>query len=373
MYGFVKVLAQKHDLDFYVIQGRQHHPTYDFTRIIKNVNMYGQDTPTQNYPTAFHRLYYDLYGFLVEPGIERQIAQDIDDRDYDVTLISHSRYVEAPHIFRFLKTPSVYLCPGPARQYYEHNLRIPDNLPLLNKIYEITLRYFRSRIDRRNTQFATAIATHSYFSAEAISMWYSRQSTVTYPGVNIQIFHPTKLRPKNQILVVGNPEHQKGIDVAINSLALLSPPRPTLVVASPRHLTHNPYRRLASRLKVKVIWKHDLSEIQMAKLYSQSYLTLAVSHREHFGCNALESLACGTPVIAVREGGYREYIDGKNGYLIDRDPIAIANKIDHLFKNPQLRDQMSHYAQRQIIKNWTWAKRTQVLDELLVKVTHAQN
>ncbi|MDP2914117.1 MAG: glycosyltransferase family 4 protein [Candidatus Aminicenantes bacterium] len=57
---------------------------------------------------------------------------------------------------------------------------------------------------------------------------------------------------------------------------------------------------------------------------------------ESFGRAALDGMAAGVPVLAVRAGGLPEIIQhGRNGFLIDsREPKEIALALEHLFLNP---------------------------------------
>jgi len=57
---------------------------------------------------------------------------------------------------------------------------------------------------------------------------------------------------------------------------------------------------------------------------------------ESFGRAALDGMAAGVPVLAVRAGGLPEIIQhGRNGFLVDsREPKEIALALDHLFMNP---------------------------------------
>ncbi len=59
------------------------------------------------------------------------------------------------------------------------------------------------------------------------------------------------------------------------------------------------------------------------------------SIREGLGMAALEAMACGVPVIALDQRGTRQYMrHGRNGYICDNEPAAIAGAIDRLMKLP---------------------------------------
>jgi len=367
LYEFVKQLSKKHQFDFFAIAGRETHPIFDLQPFVKNIFIFGQDRPTENYTSHLNRIINDFYGLVIEPRIEKEIAAKINSKNYDVALVSHSRFLEAPFLLKYLKTPTVYLCPGPPRQFYEYNLRVPESLPLINRLYESGLRQIRLRFDRQNALSASVIASHSIFASEAIKMWYDRNSTPIYPGVDPTIFKPRATRKLNQVLVVGNPEPQKAVDQAIISLSLIPQnKRPRLVVVSPRLISPNPLKKLAENKQVQVTWLNSLNQKQMAKAYSESLLTLSVSYREHFGCHALESLACETPVVAVNEGGYREnIITGKTGFLVERDPAFFAQTIEKLIDNPTLAKKLGQNGRRDVLSRWTWAIVTKKLEQLL--------
>jgi glycosyltransferase involved in cell wall biosynthesis len=72
--------------------------------------------------------------------------------------------------------------------------------------------------------------------------------------------------------------------------------------------------------------------------YNRAKATVCANVLEPFGLVPLESMACGTPVIAVREGGLRESVrDGETGYLVDRDETALGAAIDAVIGDDALR------------------------------------
>ncbi len=85
-------------------------------------------------------------------------------------------------------------------------------------------------------------------------------------------------------------------------------------------------------------------------------LTIVPSLYEGFGLTALESLACGTPVVATRVGGLAEMIDETVGALVEPgSPTELANAITRLLDEPA---RMSRLAANAVDRaaGYTWAK-----------------
>jgi len=63
----------------------------------------------------------------------------------------------------------------------------------------------------------------------------------------------------------------------------------------------------------------------LAMVYNMADVTINISDAEGFGLSALESLACGTPVIATMTGGLQDQItDGTNWFGVGIEPVSRA-------------------------------------------------
>jgi D-inositol-3-phosphate glycosyltransferase len=93
-------------------------------------------------------------------------------------------------------------------------------------------------------------------------------------------------------------------------------------------------RRLAKRASLGGIVQfrgrieHDLLPLY----YSAADVLVMPSYYESFGLVAMESLACGTPVIATRVGAMDTLIqDGRTGFLVDSpSPLSLASAIENM-------------------------------------------
>jgi glycosyltransferase involved in cell wall biosynthesis len=76
----------------------------------------------------------------------------------------------------------------------------------------------------------------------------------------------------------------------------------------------------------------------LVHLLSSAIALLYTPRLEPFGLAPLEANACGTPVVAVAEGGVRESLtDGDNGILVaDARPETIAAALLRLLDEPEL-------------------------------------
>jgi D-inositol-3-phosphate glycosyltransferase len=95
----------------------------------------------------------------------------------------------------------------------------------------------------------------------------------------------------------------------------------------------------------------------LADWYRAADVTVVPSHSESFGLVALESQACGTPVVAAAVGGLTTAVrDGESGLLVDSHrPADFAAAIEQLVTAPGLRTRMAGGARRHA-ERFSWQR-----------------
>ncbi|MFC3520788.1 D-inositol-3-phosphate glycosyltransferase [Streptomonospora nanhaiensis] len=187
-----------------------------------------------------------------------------------------------------------------------------------------------------------------------------RVSTVA-PGVDLELFSPGSRQEALRavglpgdaelLLFVGRVQRLKAPDVLLRAAAALLERDPALrdrlVVAivgglsggdlsQPRMLAE-----LARSLGVADIvrWEPPRSRAELVSYYRAATATVVPSYSESFGLVAVESQACGTPVVASRVGGLPTAVrDGASGVLIDgHRPEDYARVLHRLVREPAWR------------------------------------
>lgn len=325
----------------------------DLSKVANKIFKYRFDEGDNKVP-VISRLANDLKIFNTLSSLHRKIALDIDKENYDAVIVHPDRLTQAPYILRFLKSPSFYICQEPLRIAYDYSLRFNKNVVIFKKIYERMTRGIRKQIDVVNTRSALYPIASCYHIRERMIEAYDVFPKVIYAGVDDKIFFPLNLKKRNQVFFVGDPSDQiSGYDLA--SKALQNIPykiRPTIKVLS---------------------WKKEnrkrLSDKELSRIYNESMLTLCLTKFETFGLVPLESMACGTPVIATNICGHRETVlDNKTGFLVDYDSRIITDKILFLLKNKKKLWKMGTEAREHIKNNWSWEKRINDLESALLEV-----
>jgi len=324
---------------------RQNHQIHLFHNLPKTVH---------NFPPR--RLWIDLESICFQCFKQRHQASEIDGKHFDLVFVSHDRHFQAPWILRFLKTPSVFLCQEPTRALFEDFLSIDKSWPLFNRLYERFVRFIRQKIEIKNAGYATRLVSNSRYSSGSILRAYGRSATPVYMGINPRSFFPANLVRQNQVLVVGNHEPQKALSLAVEVVALITPKlRPKLVIVSPRHRNNLELIELAKSKRVILEIQEGIKTPDLCRLYNQSKVLLAVARLEPFGLSVVESLACGTPVLAVDEGGYHETIvTEKSGLLVRRDALALSGALKNLLLHQSLRDKMGLYGIKDVHHRFLW-------------------
>lgn len=313
---------------------------------------YPFDNETIHLP-MINRFVADYQNFFRLKNLHKQIAQDIDSRNYDLVLAHPDRLTQAPFLLRFLRTPSIYYCQEPLRIVYEFGLRLTENVGFLKRIYEETTRLVRKHIDRDNVRSATLTLASCLHIRERMIEAYDVFPKVSYLGVDDKVFRPLRVKKENKVFFVGSMiQTIDGYDLVERALKLIPPSiRPKLQVLS---WTKNNRERF--------------SEKDLVLFYNQSMVTLCMSRFETFGLVPLESMACGTPVIATNVSGHRETVlNNKTGFLVDFEPKEIAEKMKTMIQKPLLASELGKSAREHIEMVWSWEKRLDEFEALLKK------
>lgn len=137
-----------------------------------------------------------------------------------------------------------------------------------------------------------------------------------YHGLDTQAI-PFSSQPGSYLLFVGRIVPEKGVHHAITVAKKLGE---RLIIVGP-HSQPNPYwdQQIKPHLSDAIQYFEFLPRQDIYPLYSGAKATLLpIEWEEPFGMVMIESLACGTPIIAFRHGSVPEIIrDGVTGYIVD--------------------------------------------------------
>ncbi|MFI0481798.1 D-inositol-3-phosphate glycosyltransferase [Actinomadura sp. 9N215] len=209
----------------------------------------------------------------------------------------------------------------------------------------------------------------------------SRVATVS-PGVDLSMFHPesslarsTGLLPHRTgparrrlglprdayvLLFVGRIQPLKAPDVLLRAVARMLADDPSLrrelvvaVVGGPSGsglCRPEGLQNLAAGLGISDVMRFEPPSPQdeLADWYRAADVTVVPSHSESFGLVAVESQACGTPVVASRVGGLCTAVaDGDSGVLVSgHDPADYAAVLRRLHAEPGLHARLARGAVR---------------------------
>ena len=206
----------------------------------------------------------------------------------------------------------------------------------------------------------------------------SRHQASTHPDVPWTIIHngltldtaPFLDKPGDAFCFVGRVDAEKGITEAID-IALRAGRRLRIAakvgnLARQRDYYENVFRPTLKRAGHSVEYLGELQPAERDQLFAESYGTLMPgAWPEPFGLVSIESLACGTPVLARRVGALPEIIrEGVDGFFGD-DAAAMAFFADRLasLDRREIRER--------VIERFSAARMTDRYEELYAQMVEA--
>src|SRR3954451_8877460 len=233
-------------------------------------------------------------------------VESLDLRGYDIVVSSSSAWAHG-----VLVDPGavhVCYCHNPFRYAWsEREATISARSSLTRPALRLLLSRWR-QWDWIAAQRVDRYVANSDVTAARIRRYFGRESTVLHPPVELSRFAPGPVG--GHYLVLAELMAHKRIDVAIRAFNALR--LPLVVVGDGPE-----WRRLRRLAGPTVRLTGRLSDGEVAELL-RSAQALVVTAEEEFGIAAVESLASGRPVIAVRSGGVLETVsEGRTGVFYE--------------------------------------------------------
>ena len=182
-------------------------------------------------------------------------------------------------------------------------------------------------------------------------------------GVDLSVFRPLDqktvrnrlgLNGEKILLYVGRVEPLKGLDLLVETAAQMDSEDGVrmMVVGADANggQEMDRVKQLAKErnLEDQIDFVGQVDHLELPLYYNAADVCVVPSYYESFGLVALESMACGTPVVATRVGGLSTIIQhGRTGYLKPwRCPDAFANSVEMLISSDSLQQSMGEAARQ---------------------------
>jgi len=168
--------------------------------------------------------------------------------------------------------------------------------------------------------------------------------------------------PQPYILAVGSCDTRKNYQTVIQAYSQLPEDRPALVLTGPGGSDRKKIltQIRAANLSDSILWRQPGSSQELAQLYRGARFSVYLSRYEGFGLPVLESIACGTPVLAAHGSSLEEAGGNAAVYVpaTDTEAAALAMRrllYDDAFHQSVARNCLpwsARFSSRALAQNW---------------------
>jgi glycosyltransferase involved in cell wall biosynthesis len=182
-----------------------------------------------------------------------------------------------------------------------------------------------------------------------------RKIVVTPYGVDVERFTPRRTPKRDgifRVLFVGHIGQRKGMSYLLQGYELFRRADCELHLVGDYVPGGEVYQRYRD------LYRHtpNVPQTILPSLFHEADVFLFPTLIEGMPLVVLEAMACGLPVITTTHGPAQVVRDGVDGFLVPvRDPHAIAERLEQLYRDRDLREQMGRQGREQAERH-TWEK-----------------
>lgn len=179
-------------------------------------------------------------------------------------------------------------------------------------------------------------------------------------GIDTEKFTVSSCNREPVLLYVGSLIKRKGVNYLIDALSQLVEKNPSyklVIIGDGSERTA--LERQVTQLKLEkwVQFTGSLPQEEVRNWMQIAKIFVLPSVEEGLGVVLLESLACGTPIVASNVGGIPDVVVSEVGILVPvADPVFLAEALDKMINDEHLWLEMSANARRRAEEKYDWSK-----------------
>lgn len=260
----------------------------------------------------------------------------IDLRNYDLVITSNAGTYTSPNFVKVSKkTLLIAYYHTPPRYLYGYAVANDWTSNFIRRFFfylgKIPMHFLRI-LDFKAAQIPKYILVNSSEVKNRVKKFYARDSFVIYPPVEIPSTYTSK--KENYYLIGGRVSRHKGHDIAIKAFTKLGLP---LKVFGGTFASYglDQFKKQAGE---NIEFLNEVTDSQKWKLMKNAKAFIFPSENEDFGIIPVEAMACGTPVIALNQGGVKEtVVEGLTGHFFNLRNVRSLSKAVERFEKMKIR------------------------------------
>ena len=198
-------------------------------------------------------------------------------------------------------------------------------------------------------------------------------------GLDSIEFSPINNFPRNKFRLITTASADvpiKGLDYSLRALKILKKDFPKIhLIVIGKIKNHGHTQRLIKKLKLEedVIFKSNLSKLQIIELYASSSVAIVSSLYEGFGYPVIEAMSCEIPLIATNISSIPELTSNYAKLIEPKNEEMISNSVKEIFLDYSNYKEIAHYGRRHIIKNFNWIKISKEYEKIILNTIEEFN